>query len=316
MPNVRLPRGEATYDDRSAITLTFLAPAERCNQHCPNCYITEVAKEPVQTFDRTPEDYARFVQDFLDVAIPVLSVKFQGYEVTLPRSWAYLEAVFRLAQLHDIRRGFITNGMLLHRWTDRIQALDPARITVSLDGASAAINDRFRGLAGAFEATTTSVRRFLEAAPEFSERLAVASVLRDEDGFRSLLEMPEVLSRLRISRWLVSLELELVSGVVRPRGTLTNVTERFEALQNAAEREGIRFHASDEAGSLPPETAERVQVHRPPTPDLFYRLHPTGGVQIGDEIFQPWSEDQVIQWNPARDNAVDAVGYWKAATAF
>ena len=257
-------------------TLTFLAPSERCNQHCPNCYITEVANEPVQSFDLTPADYALFVKQFVDAGVSILSVKFQGYEVTLPRSWPYLEAVFKLAQEHGIRRGFITNGMLLHRWTDRIRALDPARITISLDGASPEANDPARGLVGAFRATTTSLRRFLESAPEFRDRVSVASVLRGQDNFPSLLEMPRLLRSLGVTRWLVSLELGLSDQTVGPVVSTKDLLLRFAELQRVAEQANIRFHASDEAGSLPSDPTVPVRVHRPPHPRFFYRPRPFG----------------------------------------
>ena len=296
-------------------TLTFLAPSERCNQHCPNCYITDVADEPVRSFDLTPADYARFVEQFVAAGVPLLSVKFQGYEVTLPRSWLYLEAVFEVAKRHEIRRGFITNGMLLHRWTARIQALDPARITVSLDGASPETNDPARGLSGAFRATTESLRHFLRDAPEFRDRVAVASVLRERDNFKSLREMPRLLNALGVSRWLVSLELGLSESGVVPTVPTDGVLERFAELQRCAERHRIRFHASDEAGKLPPDQATEVRIHRPPHPRLFYRMDPTGGVQVGDTLFQRFDCKEVLRWRPEGPSAPTLVRYWQTADA-
>ena len=48
------------------VVLTFLAPAERCNQRCPACYITEVVQEPVTRSQLQPADYARFVEEFVE----------------------------------------------------------------------------------------------------------------------------------------------------------------------------------------------------------------------------------------------------------
>ena len=76
------------------VTLTFIAPARNCNQNCPGCAIA-LRDEPVHEFDLTPEDYVKFASDIYDAGIPIQAISFQGYEVTLPRSWPYLEAVFR-----------------------------------------------------------------------------------------------------------------------------------------------------------------------------------------------------------------------------
>ena len=187
-----------------ALSLTLLAPADRCNQACPACFITEVAREPVHRFDLSPEDYAQFVSDFVESEHDIQTVSFAGYEVTLPAAWPYVEAAFSVAIRHGLRRSFITNGMLLSKWTDRIDALDLHQITVSLDGATAAENDRLRGLPGAFGATVRSVTRFAEAAPRFRSRLVVASCLYDDANVASLEEMPRLLASLGIRGWTLS----------------------------------------------------------------------------------------------------------------
>ena len=72
---------------------------------------------------------------------------------------------------HDLCRSFITNGMLLHKWIDRIREIDPTRIAVSLDGADAPANDRYRGLDGAFEATIRSLSQLVDALPYLAPRI-------------------------------------------------------------------------------------------------------------------------------------------------
>ena len=305
-------------DPRSVIPpviLTFLAPAERCNQRCPHCFITEVAHEPVSEALLQPADFARFVWRFLDASVPIRSVKFQGYEVTLPGSWPYLEAVFSVAQHAGIHRSFITNGMLLSKWTDRIRELDPARISVSLDGSTPEANDRSRGLAGAFHATVNSLQRFLRDAPEFRDRMGVASLLRDEESFRSLLGMPPLLRRLGITRWLLSVELSLADGAVRPVLPQGIQRRRLKALQDLAEVEGLRCHTNDEFRFFGDGGAVKLNVHRVPTPAFFYRLDPVGGVRRGSEMFTPWEEGTVRRWNPATDDPLETVGYRQAACA-
>ena len=257
------------HDDHlPPVVLTFLAPAERCNQRCPNCYITEVVDEPVRSFELSPADYARFFDQFVEAGIPILSTKFQGYEVTLPRSWPYLEAVFQRAQALGVRRTFITNGMLLSRWTKRIRALGVSRLSVSLDGASAEINDRFRGLVGAFAATAKSLARFLDEAPEYADRVAVASVLRDEDGdsFCSLVNMPRLLRTLGVGHWVLSVEYGIADDRIKPLIDPGPLLKRLETLQRSAEAEGIRFHASDEYGALTHRRTTRCRSTPSPRP--------------------------------------------------
>ena len=62
--------------------------------------------------------------------------------------------------------------MLLHKHVDRVVRLDPQRIGVSLDGATAEVNGRIRGLPGAFEATVASVRTGLEVLDVWDTRRA------------------------------------------------------------------------------------------------------------------------------------------------
>ena len=213
---VRHLHHEAVRYDRPPVEMTFLAPADRCNQSCPACAITEVVGEPVQRFELSPQHYSRFVECFVEAEIPILTVSFQGYEVTLPRSWPYVEAVFRVAQKHGLRRFFVTNGMLLHKWTDRILDLDVGRINVSLDGATSEVNDPIRGLPGAFEATLQSMRTFLSRAPRYRSRLVVGSIVHDETNFRSLFGMPALLRSLGLSRWVLGFGLARIEGRVHP----------------------------------------------------------------------------------------------------
>ena len=300
---------------KPSVVLTFLAPADRCNQHCPKC-ILDIVDEPVRDFDLQPADYARFVEDFVKRDIPIRSISFQGYEVTLPSAWRYVEPVFFIAKRYGLRKGFITNGMLLHRWTDRIVALEPHRISVSLDGSSPAVNDPIRGLEGAFDATVTSIRRFLAKAPQFQPNMAVASCLYHEENYRSLLAMPRLLEDLGISRWTLGFELEVAEGRERPAHSRERLLRWSQGLQEAARARGIRVHLNDEMGFFKndPEASNAFHslkhVHNAP---FLYRVMPTGHVRVGSEILDRWDSSKARRWNPATDSAVDVVGYWNAA---
>ena len=241
---------------------------------------------------------------------------FQGYEVTLPRSWPYVEAVFQLAQEHGIRRGFITNGMLLHKWTGRLVALDPQHVTVSLDGATAVENDRLRGLEGAFAATVNSVRCSLAAAPQLLSRLAVASCVYDEANFRSLLRMPELLRDLGIAHWALSWELRRDGDTARPVQPRAVVFRWLSALKEAADATGVAFHTSDDHGVLEESDREALSARSVYNLSFMYRLDPLGYVRTGDELLDAWSPKAARRWDPERDNAVDIVGYWDEARRY
>ena len=171
------------------------------------------------------DDYARFVECFVEAGIDVRAITFQGYEVTLPASWPYLEATFTVGQRFGLRRSFITNGMLLHKWTNRIVSLAPHRITVSIDGSSSEVNDPIRGIRGAFRATTMSVRRMLGSAPKLGPRLAIASTLFGEENYASLLGVPVLARELGVTRWMVSAAATYEDGKHRIVGEPDRVLE-------------------------------------------------------------------------------------------
>ena len=304
-------------DTPPPVVLTFLAPAEKCNQRCPKCLL-DLLHEPVRYPELAPRDYARFVRQFLDRGIPIQAITFQGYEVTLPSSWPYLEAVMADAQKRGIRRGFITNGMMLHKWTDRIAAMGPMRVCVSLDGATPAANDPIRGLPGAFHTTVRSIRKFLDEAPQCATWMAVNSCLYDEANFRSLLQMPRLLRSLGIPRWSLAVELRVEQGRQRPAHAKGVVRGWLEQLEKASTAEGIRVHFNDEFAFFGHDRRDPdglFLAKRLLQPELLYRVWPTGHVGVGPEVLQAWDAKNVRRWNPETDDAVEIVGYWRTAHA-
>ena len=294
--------------------LTFLAPAEHCNQHCPACILDRVG-EPVSEFVLTPRDYALFLIQFAEARIPLLAVSFQGYEVTLPKSWPFVEAVFREARRRDIPRDFVTNGMLLHKWIDRIVDLAPRRISISLDGSDAETNDALRGLAGAFRATCSSLERCFQLEPELRSAVAVVSTLFPGRNLTSLTRMPRVLRELGITRWSVGWELEVgASGLVATHAK-GRIAAELLVLQQAAADAEIDFHVSDDFGYFNQRDRERLRARRPFDPELLIRLDPLGYVRRGKQIASVWDALCAPRWDPARDDAVTTSGYWSRVEA-
>ena len=278
------------------VVLSFLAPALRCNQRCPACVIDR-AGEPVNDFSLRPADYALVIERFVDAGVPVRSVTFQGYEVTLPRSWPYLEAAFRSARSRDIPRDFITNGMLLSRWIEPIQALDPHRITVSLDGADASANDALRGIAGAFDATLGSLTKLISSLPEFAPRLAIASTLYPEANYTSLKEIPALLRALGIQRWSVGWELTMHGHHLIPSHDYETLCIELFDLKTRAEQAGIEFHASDDLGLFQEPDRSRVGARSPTKAMQLLRFDPSGHVRIGDDLGLEWNASKTLRWD-------------------
>ena len=291
------------------MVLTLLAPAARCNQKCPECII-DLAREPTRTFALTPDDYARTVEQFTSAKVPILAVSFQGYEVTLPQSWPYVEAVFAAVQKKRIDRGFVTNGMLLHKWTDRIVALDPSRIAISLDGSEPATHDPIRGLAGAFDSTLRSVERFLARAPDFRDRLVVASTVNVETNYRSLRRMPTVLRSLGIRRWALSAELCVVDGRKRPKNSPKRTVSALCSLVELGVREGVKTHVNDELGRFAQERRRDPSVFKALYhPSFLVRVEPAGFVRVGHEVTEVFDPRRARRFDPKVDDIVEVMGY-------
>ena len=261
--------------------------------------MTEVSGEPIRSFDLAPEDFAGFVRQFIAAGVPILSISFQGYEVTLPESWPYLEAVFGLAKQYSIRRSFITNGMLLPKRATRIDELDPARISVSLDGASASVNDPLRGLSGAFDATLRGVETFLTGAPRFRSRMAIASTLYGEQNVDSLLGMPALLKRIGISRWVLAAELCANGSYTTHVNDTDRLFEWLKPLQDTAASEGITCHFNDELGVFQ-DRANELHALRAFDPAFVYRMDPMGYVRKGHQLFNVWRADPGTRWDPRK----------------
>ena len=311
----RKPGAEET-EAPPGLILTFLAPAARCNQRCPACFLTEVSGEPVAEFDLSPADFARFFEQVVGGGHSVAGITFQGYEVTLPRSWPYVEAVAEAARSRGVPWSFVTNGMLLAKHVRSIEALDPRRISVSLDGATAAVNDRLRGVSGALETTLSSVRRFSDALPEFTSRLAVVSTLYDEENVASLRQMPRLLRDLGITRWSLGFELVARAGKVGPARPAETLRSWIDELRAIAKEHDVVAHCTDEFGALSKSRPRRgAERGRPADSSRIVRVDPSGSVRVGRELLEVWDEGRVDRWRPNDEHAAEFLSHRLATLA-
>ena len=247
------------------------------------------------------------VSDLVAASVPVLAVSFQGYEVTLPASWPYVEAVFQVAMRHGIDRSFITNGMLLSRWTERVRVLEPSRISVSVDGADAKTNDALRGVRGALDATVDSVTRFLTDAPDFNDRVAIASTLYLSKNLNSLKRMPALLHKLGLRRWALSAELGVREGKKRLVDDPSDVFEALSELVHLGKKQGLSVHVNDEFGrfSRRGRTSGFVSL---PRRDSIVRVEPAGYVRVGEELMRAFDPARERRYDPAHDSFAEVLG--------
>ncbi len=290
-------------DLQKPLALTMLAPATLCNQSCPRCYLTEVRREPVREFTLKPEHFAQAIADLDDGGAQIGSVCFQGYEVTLPGSWSYVEAAFKEAKRRGIRRSFVTNGMRVHSHIDSILSYDPSRIGISLDGADEEANDRNRGLAGAFKKTLRSLDVFLERAPHFHDRIVIVSVLYGKDNAKSLLGMPRLLAERGLTRWGVGLEITSdEQGNLRHANDADGLSIALAAFEREASHHGISFFVGDEFGLIDDELSNLPFVKRLPDAVEFLRLLPSGHIYVGKESMKHVASPSDPLWRPSKES--------------
>jgi hypothetical protein len=85
----------------------------------------------------------------------------QGYELLLPESLPYTQAILATGRFLGLPTTFVTNGVKLGDAVDLLKTLSPSKIAISLDAASAEIHDRIRGVAGSW--AVAGIKRAIEA---------------------------------------------------------------------------------------------------------------------------------------------------------
>ncbi len=129
----------------------------RCNERCTHCYLDVMAPGSKIPGELTTEE-AREVIDQL-AELGALTISFSGGEVFLRPD------IFDIAQ-YARRRGFavrfFTNGILIKpAVADRIAAVKPVVVELSVYGADAATHDGITRVPGSFELTLRAIRLLL-----------------------------------------------------------------------------------------------------------------------------------------------------------
>jgi SynChlorMet cassette radical SAM/SPASM protein ScmF len=160
----------------------YLYLTNECNQHCIHCWINPALEGRSRGEKPALDNYRRF----LDAAVHLGAnfVKITGGEPLLrEETFPLIEHVSRAGA----RAAVETNAMLVgHREAAAFQK-HRVSVSVSLDGATAAVHDRRRGLPGAFERTWRAVKLMTSLKIPLTIVTAVSRSNRDE--IRKVLEL-------------------------------------------------------------------------------------------------------------------------------
>lgn len=132
-----------------------------CNLKCIHCRGS--ATEKPDTDELTLGEAKHFIDELVDYGKPILILT--GGEPLVR------EDVFEIAQ-HGTDRGLrvvlATNGTLVtQKVAHKMREAGIKRVSVSIDGSSAEIHDRFRGMPGSFEASLHGIDEIKKAGIEF-----------------------------------------------------------------------------------------------------------------------------------------------------
>ncbi len=296
----------ASLNEEAEIIISLVVPAPTgCDLACPFCYIKQRDEQATAT-SLSENDYARFVRNTVS-AEPVGAICIQGYEPLLPNSFAYTHTILVTGQRLGIPTSLVTNGTHLRRHVPVLSKLRPARIAVSLDSADAAVHDKVRGKAGAFDDALAGLR-FAVSVPRLKEVLVVTSVLMPKKRDR-LMEMPALLADLGIDRWVVNALVKVGKGdaLGGPAGERNAILDDLLVLKAEADRHGIDMVVDDEFGRLSDDDRARelmeieaLRIKRLVRPEGVYRLVPTGHCSKGTDILKP-IHDKTPVWHPSMD---------------
>jgi Fe-coproporphyrin III synthase len=158
-----------------------------CNLKCVHCYTDSTAQK--YPGELSNEQCKRVLDDLAGFHVP--AVLFSGGEPLVREDIFDLAAYARQRGLHVV---LSTNGTLIHAATARrLKELEFAYIGISLDSATAAVHDEFRGVTGAFERTIRGFRNCVEAGQKVGLRLTLTRhTCQDLDRIFDFLEREQI----------------------------------------------------------------------------------------------------------------------------
>ncbi len=158
----------------------------QCNLKCVHCYAH--AKASLQENELTTEQGKQVIDDLSAMGVPVLL--FSGGEPLMRKD---LPELAEYAVQKGMRAVISTNGTLIDRDTARtLKKIGLSYVGISLDGMKD-INDKFRGVDGAFDAALEGIKNCQEAGIKVGLRFTINRFNIDEiPALFDLLEEREV----------------------------------------------------------------------------------------------------------------------------
>ena len=142
------------------LRLIFWEATVGCNLECLHCRRLEVSREMSRS-DLSTEHALEFIERLASDFDPKPVLVFSGGE---PLVRGDLFELVDCARLNGIPTALATNGTLINRaLAERIVKSGIRRVSISLDGASAEVHDRFRKMPGSFEKAVAGFK-YLKAA--------------------------------------------------------------------------------------------------------------------------------------------------------
>lgn len=153
----------------------YLYLTNECNQYCSHCWINPTSVGRYKGKQPCLDDYRRFI----DAALPLglTFVKLTGGEPLLHANTIPL--IKHLSQL-GLNIILETNAMLVGRKEAELLKEHGVKVGVSLDGATAEVHDRRRGVAGAFQRTWHALELLTELEVPLTVVTAVSRSNREE----------------------------------------------------------------------------------------------------------------------------------------
>ncbi|MBI3074355.1 MAG: radical SAM protein [Deltaproteobacteria bacterium] len=157
-----------------------------CNLRCVHCYSDSEAKK--YDGELSTDEGKALLTDLAAYKVP--AVLFSGGEPLARRDLFELAAFAREQGLHVV---LSTNGTLIDAKTaQRLRDVDFSYVGVSLDGMGA-VNDRFRGVEGAFEAALAGIRALKAVGQKVGLRLTLTrATFQELDNLFALIERERI----------------------------------------------------------------------------------------------------------------------------
>ncbi|HAM42030.1 MAG TPA: heme d1 biosynthesis radical SAM protein NirJ1 [Candidatus Omnitrophica bacterium] len=156
--------------------------SRRCNLHCVHCYSNSADRD--YPGELTVDDANRMLEDLARFQIPALLLS-GGEPLYHPHLFELAGSARRLG----LRLTLSTNGTLIDRTTaERIKQTGFSYVGISFDGLGA-LNDRFRGRRGAFDAALAGVRHLQTVGQKVGLRFTMTR--RNFEALPNIFELVE-----------------------------------------------------------------------------------------------------------------------------